>query len=976
MTDGRSLLDRLAPVPVPGNDISLASLVDRVKAANGDALLTILERHDPARRLVTSIAERAPFLSGLIAGDPDFAAECFNEVPETLLDRLCRSLRAAGLAIEDGEDMSTVLRLRRRELALLVALADLGGVWDNETVMTALTRFADAAVAATVDHLLLAAHRAGRLALADPAMPGKGSGYIVLAMGKQGAGELNYSSDIDLIVLFDPKSAPLIRNDEPAVFFVRLTKRLAGLLQDVTDKGYALRVDLRLRPDPRATQVAISVEAAATYYENMGQNWERAAMIKARPCAGDLDRGEAFLDRLKPYIWRKHLDFAAIADVQSMKRQIHAAKGHATIAVEGHNLKLGRGGIREIEFFVQTQQLIAGGRNPALRGRRTLDMLAELASEGWITDAAASELRQAYLFLRRIEHRLQMIDDEQTQDLPDNPAAFARLARLSGYADPGEFAAALRTTFETVQRHYAALFEEADALAAESGSLVFTGAGDDPETIATLARMGFRQPSELSATVRGWHFGRYPATRSARARELLTELMPALLAALAETGDPDLAFISFDRFLAGLPAGVQLFSLLRANPQLLGLIATILGSAPRLALELAHRPKVLDAVLDPGFFARMPPKEEIEAQVAAAVPRKAPLEEVMDRVRVIGKEQMFRVGVRVLSDTVGAAEAGAAFSGIAEILIDTLLAGCERELALKHGRVPMGRTAVLALGKLGGREMTASSDLDLILIYDHQPGAEGSDGARPLSVGQYYARLTQRLIAAISAMTGEGRLYDVDLRLRPSGNKGPVATHLDSFRSYHRESAWTWERLALTRARVVAGDPDLVAEVFQAVRDALRFRRDGETARADILDMRRRLLAEFGGRGLWDLKHARGGLVEIEFIVQALQILHAADNPAVLDQNTLGALSRLSAAGLLAPADHETLRQAGQLYNRLTQLLRLCVADRFDPAQAPEGLRRLVAQAAVAPDFNSAEATVMEAQERVARIFDRLIGEL
>ncbi len=332
--------------------------------------------------------------------------------------------------------MSTVLRLRRRELALLVALADLGGVWDDETVMTALTRFADAAVAATVDHLLLAAHRAGRLALADPAMPGKGSGYIVLAMGKQGAGELNYSSDIDLIVLFDPKSAPLIRNDEPAVFFVRLTKRLAGLLQDVTDKGYALRVDLRLRPDPRATQVAISVEAAATYYENMGQNWERAAMIKARPCAGDLDRGEAFLDRLKPYIWRKHLDFAAIADVQSMKRQIHAAKGHATIAVEGHNLKLGRGGIREIEFFVQTQQLIAGGRNPALRGRRTLDMLAELASEGWITDAAASELRQAYLFLRRIEHRLQMIDDEQTQDLPDNPAAFARLARLSGYADP------------------------------------------------------------------------------------------------------------------------------------------------------------------------------------------------------------------------------------------------------------------------------------------------------------------------------------------------------------------------------------------------------------------------------------------------------------------------------------------------------------------------------------------------------------
>jgi glutamate-ammonia-ligase adenylyltransferase len=281
---------------------------------------------------------------------------------------------------------------------------------------------------------------------------------------------------------------------------------------------------------------------------------------------------------------------------------------------------------------------------------------------------------------------------------------------------------------------------------------------------------------------------------------------------------------------------------------------------------------------------------------------------------------------------------------------------------------------VLALGKLGGREMTASSDLDLILIYDHEPGAEWSDGARPLSIGQYYARLTQRLIAAISAMTGEGRLYDVDLRLRPSGNKGPVATHLDSFRSYHRESAWTWERLALTRGRVVAGDPDLVGEIFHAVRAILCGRRDGAAARADILDMRRRLLAELGGRGLWDLKHVRGGLVEIEFIAQGLQILHAAEHPAILDQNTLAALSRLAAAGLLASSDHNVLNQAGQLYSRLTQLLRLCVAGRFEPAAAPEGLRRLVAQAAEAPDLNTAEATVADAQACVARLFDRLLG--
>src|SRR5689334_19296419 len=349
MTEGRSLLDRLAPPAVPGNGAALAILLDRVRAADGAALLALLDRHAAAHGLVAAVAEGSPFLTDLVAGDPGYAVECLTEAPENLLERLCRSLRAAGSAIEDSDDMSVVLRLRRREAALLTAMADLGGVWDGEAVMAALTRFADAAVASAVDHLLLAAHRAGRLELADPGVPGRDSGYIVLAMGKQGAGELNYSSDIDLIVLFDPKAARLRRNDEPAVFFVRLTRRLAGLLQDVTDKGYAFRVDLRLRPDPRATQVAISVVAAASYYENMGQNWERAAMIKARPCAGDLDRGEAFLDRLKPYVWRKHLDFAAIADVQSMKRQIHAVKGHATIAVEGHNLKLGRGGIREIE---------------------------------------------------------------------------------------------------------------------------------------------------------------------------------------------------------------------------------------------------------------------------------------------------------------------------------------------------------------------------------------------------------------------------------------------------------------------------------------------------------------------------------------------------------------------------------------------------------------------------------------------------
>jgi len=667
----------------------------------------------------------------------------------------------------------------------------------------------------------------------------------------------------------------------------------------------------------------------------MGQNWERAAMIKARPAAGDLPLGQEFLDRLKPYVWRKYLDFAAIADVQSLKRQIHAVKGHGTIAVMGHNLKLGRGGIREIEFFVQTQQLIAGGRNPKLRGRGTLDMLAALAEANWITPQALNELREAYRFLRTIEHRVQMVNDEQTHSLPADNRQFESLARFSGFDSATAFHDRLRATFECVQRHYAALFEDASALASESGSLVFTGGEDDPETIETLRRMGF---------------------------------------ALARTGDSDQAFLAFDRFLAGLPAGVQLFSLLKANPRLLDLIATILGTAPRLAEQLSHRPKVLDAVLDPGFFDALPKPDEIRLLLDTAIPEDTPLDEAVDRARIIGKEQAFRIGVRVLSETVSSEEAGTSFSDLAGLLIDRLWRLVAVSMQARHGVVPGGRSAVIAMGKLGGREMTAGSDLDLIIVYDAPEGIEMSDGRKPLSLGQYYARLAQRLIAAVSAPTAEGVLYDVDMRLRPSGSKGPVATSLHSFRAYHDSSSWTWEKLAMTRARAICGTPQLVEELQDAIRRILCQRRDAAATRADILDMRRLMLKEQGSGGTWDIKRVRGGLVELEFVAQTLQLIHAHRHPDVLDTNTLAALGKLATAGVLPAGDGEVLRRAGLLYQRLTQVLRLCVSTAFAPATATAGLNRIVASAAGSPDIATAEALLADTEAQVAEVFDRLVG--
>ncbi len=943
-------------MPEPADDAILPPPLDQAAVQHfwHEADFTI--ENATKRHLASAIAGASPYLRQLMLHDGAYAALALSGNSGPLFDQLLHDV-AGAVGIEEQAAFMRALRQAKSRAALLIAVADVGQAWPLGKVTDALTRFADACLGAAINWLLRQAAASGS---ADPA---KNSGYAVLAMGKHGAFELNYSSDIDLIVLYDVEENCLAPGVEPATFFVRMTKRLVTLLQDVTEDGYVFRVDLRLRPDPRATQVAISVEAAAIYYENMGQNWERAAMIKARPAAGDMALGAEFLDRLRPYIWRKYLDFAAIADVQSLKRQIHAVKGHGAVAVHGHNIKLGRGGIREIEFFVQTQQLIAGGRNPNLQGRGTLAMLDALAEAQWIAPETARELKDAYRFLRTIEHRVQMVNDEQTHVLPNDTQAFESLARFAGFESSAAFEARLRATFECVQGHYAALFEDAAQLGTDTGSLVFTGGEDDPETIETLTRMGYRGASEVSATIRGWHFGRYSATRSARARELLTELMPALLNALARTGDADQAFLAFDRFLGGLPAGVQLFSLLKANPRLLDLAATILGTAPRLAEQLSRRPKVLDAVLDPGFFGPLPTAEELRRNIASVIPDETPLDEVVDRARVLGKEQAFRIGVRVLSETVSATDAGTAFSDLAELLLARLHGAVNEDTTRRHGPVTGGRSAVLAMGKLGGREMTAASDLDLIIVYDADEAAN-----------QYFARLTQRFIAAITAPTAEGVLYEADMRLRPSGSKGPVAASLESFRAYHREHAWTWEKLALTRARPVGGDESLRSELQAAIRGALCMKRDPQATRADVLDMRKLMLREQGVTGLWDLKRARGGLVEIEFIAQTLQLIHAPGQPAVLDTNTLGALEKLVAASCLPAGDGEALRQACSLYHRLTQVLRLCVSGAYGPATSPAGLNRIVASAAACPDIATAESLIHDTQARVAAIFDEMIG--
>jgi len=977
-TAGGALYERIreAPLAPAGSgawdDVQALAEEARRRPEIGE-LSRFLER-EPVRDLLAGTLAGSPYLKGLLLRDPERLERLLAAPPERrmaeLKDRLARELAGAPAMA----DAMRALRSFKAEVALLAALADLGGVWPVVAVTHVLTEAADAALEGAVRFLFRQAADKGEWRPSDASRPEAESGYIVLAMGKYGAHELNYSSDIDLIVFYDLERASLGAGVEAQPFFVRITRDLVRLMDERTGDGYVFRTDLRLRPDAGATQLALSTDAALIYYESFGQNWERAALIKARAAAGDIEAGELLLAEVAPFIWRKYLDFAAIADVHAMKRQIHAFRGFGTIAVAGHNIKVGRGGIREIEFFAQTQQLIAGGRQSDLRVRPTLGALETLALKGWIEEAVRRDLEAAYLFLRRIEHRLQMVADEQTHELPEDPHRLADFARFAGFADVQGFSAALVAHLENVQRHYARLFEDMPELTAAEGNMVFAGEEDDPATVAALHTMGYTQPSQVLATVRGWHHGRYPSVRSPRARERLTEVQPLLIAALAETGEADRAFASFDRFLAELPGGVQLFSLLRANPGLMTLVADIMGTAPRLARILSRRRRLLDAVLDPRTLGPLPDADDLDAVIAAELGQARDIQEILDRARVVGSEQAFLIGIRVLSGTINANQAGEAYALLAERLIDALQIEVEGELARVHGRIAGGAAAVVAMGKLGGREMTASSDLDLIVVYDFDPAVTQSDGARPLAPSHYYARLTQRLIAALSAPTSEGTLYEVDMRLRPSGQKGPVATQLSSFVDYQAKEAWTWEHLALTRARVVTGPEALRLRVADAIATTLERPREPAKIAADVLDMRGRIWAEKGTQNIWDLKQVRGGLVDLEFIAQHLQLIHAAAHPQILDQNTLGAYRKLRAAGLLGPAEAETLIRATRLLHALTQVLRLCLEGPFDPGAAPKSLKELLARAGGEASFPALEARLRQTLGEVAGLFSRVIG--
>ena len=903
----------------------------------------------------------SPYLASLVRRNPRRLAELLAADPAARLnDILARTAAVADLPAEAAE---APLRVLKQELHLLTAIADLGGVWDLDQVTGALTRFADAAVQAALCSAARGELAAGRLTRLGEGDEGPVPGWFCIAMGKQGAFELNYSSDIDVSVFFEPEALPLAEGVEPLAFAVRLTQRISELMQLKTSDGYVFRMDLRLRPDPASTPPAVPVAAALAYYETVGQNWERAAFIKARPCAGDIGAARAFLEDLIPYIWRRNLDFAAIADIHSIKRQIHAHKVDERVSAKGVDLKLGRGGIREIEFYVQTQQLIMGGRRQELRSNRTLDALAALTAAGHVTPAAAAELTAAYHRLRAVEHRIQMLDDEQTHRLPEADADRRRVAALSGHAPLRSFDAEITRTLKAVNARYAELFADEEPLSSRHGSLVFTGVDDDPETLATLARMKFPNPARVSQTIRAWHHGHVPATRSERGRELFTRLAPRLLDAACATGAPETAFNRFCDFFAGLPMGVQLQSLFLAQPKLFELVVQVLAFAPHLAATLARRPEAIDAMLDPNFFEPIDIGLE-RADMRRAVAKADGFEAAMDMVRRVHREQAFRVGVQVMSGAATAAVAGRAFAELADLCIEALAPAALAETERLGGAFP-GEVAVVALGKCGSREMSATSDLDLMTLYRASDPAAMSE-AKGWDASTFYGRFTQRMIAALSSPTAEGPLYKVDMQLRPSGTKGPVAVSCAAFEHYYEGEAETWELLALTRARIVWATSEAFArEATAAIEAALGRPRDRAQTARDVRDMRQLLEDERPPKGDWDLKLSPGGLVDIEFAAQFLQIAHAAEG-GPLAPNTAAALVALGEAGLVAAEPLAALQDAWRLQQDLTQLMKVALGDDPDPAGEPRAFQALLARAGEAKTFKALR-TRLEAVQAAAR---------
>lgn len=890
--------------------------------------------------LIAGTAGSSPYLKGLIDQERDWLPQALQRPDQSFADVMEATRKLPSDKLKPG------LRQAKRRMALLTALADLAGAWPLEKVTAALTDFGALATDVAAKAEIAALIRRGKLPGMTEDDVETAAGMVILAMGKMGAHELNYSSDIDLIVMFDETRFDPDDFYEARQGMVRATRNFCATLSDKTADGYVFRTDLRLRPDPAVTPVCLAMEAAERYYESLGRTWERAAYIKARPCAGDIAAGQRFLDALRPFVWRRHLDFAAIQDAHDMRLRIRENKGTGgSLSIPGHDMKLGRGGIREIEFFTQTRQLIAGGRDPDLRVRGTVPGLAALASKGWVPEDVTVKLTDHYRAHREVEHRIQMVHDAQTHKVPNSEDGIERVACLMGISSD-ELTADLTRRLTEVHELTEGFFAP--------------GPGAQP---APLQEFEFDK-----GVLARWPT--YPALRSQRGARIFERLRPELLSRLAKTAKPEEALLALDGFLSGLPAGVQLFSLFEANPQLIDLLVDIVGTSHALATHLSRNASVFDAVIGGSFFSDWPGLTTLQADLTRALTEEDDYETQLDFARRWCKEWHFRIGVHHLRGLINGAQAGQQYAELAQTVIAAVLPGVVEQFAKKHGPAPGRGAAVLGMGSLGAGRINSQSDLDMIVIYDPQD-QDMSDGPRPLATRTYYARFTQALITALSAPMSQGRLYEVDMRLRPSGNQGPVATSWGSFTNYQQNEAWVWEHLALTRAHVVAGDAELGKDIETFRAEFLSQPRDRNMVLKEVAEMRARLAAAKAPAGVWDAKNGPGRMMDIELLAETGALM-----AGLSQRDVASGLDGAVAAALLDVAQAQTLKDCYDLCWSVQCAARLLSGKVIEADKIGEGGTAFLCRATGFDQVEQLQSALKDSYSRAAQLISGVVGEI
>ena len=868
------------------------------------------------------------------------ALEARPELAKLFLEQGSRAAIDAALEAGDGP-VEVQLRRARLGLALAIALGDLSGELELEEVTRRLSEFADQAI-----ETALATAVGERVAGARP------EGIAVIALGKLGSCELNYSSDVDLLLLFDPVALPRRERDDVGEAAVRIARRMIEILQQRTADGYVARVDLRLRPSPEVTPIALPVNAAISHYESSALPWERAAFIRARAAAGDKALGQHFLKSIEPFVWRRSLDFGVIDDIRQISARIrdHFAQGGRL--GPGYDLKRGRGGIREIEFFTQIQQMIHGGRDPAVRAPATLDALDALAAAGRLAPVDATALSDAYRLLRTIEHRVQMIEDAQTHTIPADAAALDRVAHLHGLANGDELLELLRPHVERA----GALF---DGLAPETSGRL----SSDPDILLDeLRTLGFGDPATAVRRIGELRSGRARSLRSPAAQTAFEAMLPGLLTAFAAGPDPENALNRFTDIVERLSSGINLYRLLEARPKLGLLLAKILAHAPALSEQLGRRPELLEGLFDSSSFDPPPSAEEFSQGLTDAM-RGQPYDVALDRVRRLVNERRFALGVQLIDLRNDPLEVAMGYARVAEGALLALADAAVREFAAVHGKIPGGELVILGLGRLGGCALTHASDLDLIYLYTGAPDSS-SDGKKPLGPANYFNRLASRVTAALSVSTAAGPLYDVDTRLRPEGAKGMLTVSLDAFADYQRDGAWTWEHMALCRVRPVFGSDAARAQTAALVSEILRRPRDARQIAADAARMRSEIERHKPPAGPFDVKLGPGGLVDLEFAVHVLQLTRHVGLDPRLDE----AVQQLADAGLI---DTNIVEQQ-RLLTRMLVMMRLAAPEGNEPI--PETWE-LVAAACGAPDAKHLLAQHDAARQSIATLWQSIKGE-